>query len=1288
MAAGAQVIPVNLNSRRVLSTTCLCLLTALLISQIGIAFTFVIASVISIALLWYFWTETWFRPSDTRVFATSTGKRESKAGQQEFVQAGQSPENEYNSLPQQHWEKSTDEQTIDLTTNLTRKPLRARRTNAYSDSRFINSGRSNLDTSANIFNSMNKSRRESFISSPRHARTGSGLPGFGNLTFAALAGSSPSKSLISPRENMSFSSSFLYSPNKLSSPNSSMCSTSHRHYPTHQPEYSGLGQLPVVRWNEASSSPVWKRRTSMQSPVMVKIAPPDTVRSESPLVQSMVEEKNQSAEEKANPCTKESVMAAIRECRKRGVEDKDDASSRASTPWEQSHKRRRVDGFSRSSTPSMASSSDYDTAPPSGRASTVGSISSDVLGPKGILSRTPRNAILSSISSSKRVQKRKLSKSDEEDDDETDISPSKKPTLGLDVTSEEPNTEDSDSDLTSKNGNKENRPATPLATPAKKKGRKGDDVEGERDNTPEKSENRTPRKRSLRQLLARQKTPLRGAALYARAATMMSNSPGEYTAADLQEDRHMARQRVSYIKEALQEPEPPPSSTTGPATATSTSTSTAGISLLSNNLTSNPLSNTQAASNTITASPAPSGLLAALSKATSPTTVTSATAKPTLNVTATSGAGPSLGRGLGLSTASTSGISPLTTSKTSQAPSSSTANLSFFSGLSSTNKPAATNVGPTAATSTTNSGPLPPPPSYSMAQTMQKNPGSLPSATLQSTVATAPSLSAFGQQKPVGTPTSSVGLLTQQIKSQDAGSAPNLSTAFQMSKSQAAPATSAFTNSQTSSPFNFNAASTKSNTLNTNSTSTTMTSGIFSAPSSTAPSSSSLFNTSTLGSQKTSTSNASNPQFKPLFPAAANTTSAQQTSTFNFSAKTAATPSTAPSSNFNPMFNTQTTSSGFGNSNPTTAPGGFPFNPSTTSNNNQAKTSTPFQFGSVSSQASTASTTASQASSNIFSFGAQKTQANPSPFGGTSTSGQTNPSPFGATSSAGQTQTSVFGQSSNTSQAQNQTNMFGGAAKPAFVSQPNASPFGSVASSSTTTTTQNPFGATAPQTQNMFGQPQQTASPFGGAPQQQTQNPFGGGTPAQTQNAFGASTQAANSSGVFTFGANNAAKQPAMGGGASSGFNFGAAAQQSTPSGFNFSAAAAPNPNTGFNFGQNQQQQQQQQQSQPSSGFQFGQQTPSQSSQPFGAPANPQPFNFAAGGTGFASAPASGRSTPVGNFSVGTASTGTSTAAQRRARSYDKLEALWQEITDALFRSNWTKMYNFQKRLLVYVNII
>ncbi len=205
MAAGTQVFT-NLNSRKVLSTTCLCLFAVFLITQIGLAFTFVIGSVISIALLWYFWTQTWFRPFDSREFVS--GKRVSNAGPREFSQPGQSPETDYTPPAEEEWKQSRHEQSIDWTKNLTRKPLRARRTNANADNRFVNGGRNNLDESANIFNSMNKSRRDnSFILSPSRGRghgNGSGLQqGFGNLTYAALAGSTP-KSLMSPRDNMSF----------------------------------------------------------------------------------------------------------------------------------------------------------------------------------------------------------------------------------------------------------------------------------------------------------------------------------------------------------------------------------------------------------------------------------------------------------------------------------------------------------------------------------------------------------------------------------------------------------------------------------------------------------------------------------------------------------------------------------------------------------------------------------------------------------------------------------------------------------------------------------------------------------------------------------------------------------------------------------------------------------------------------------------------------------------------------------------------------------------------------
>ena len=200
MAAGPEVVSTILNYRHAITRACICLLALLLTIQFGLAFTFVIVLVLSVGLLWYFWTETLFYPSETRVklTATPTGKRE-----RDFQLTTDDDE-----LSQQLFQQRTNDSSLNYTPreSLTRKPLRARRTNAYSD-RFIVNGHkpSQQNSGVNIFDEMNRSRR---VTSPLH----SGVPagGFlGNLTSAALSASSP-KSFISPRENMSFRLVFLF----------------------------------------------------------------------------------------------------------------------------------------------------------------------------------------------------------------------------------------------------------------------------------------------------------------------------------------------------------------------------------------------------------------------------------------------------------------------------------------------------------------------------------------------------------------------------------------------------------------------------------------------------------------------------------------------------------------------------------------------------------------------------------------------------------------------------------------------------------------------------------------------------------------------------------------------------------------------------------------------------------------------------------------------------------------------------------------------------------------------
>lgn len=193
MAAGPEVVSTILNYRHVITRACICLLALLLTLQFGLAFTFVVVLVLSVGLLWYFWTETLLYPSETRVKLTGKREREFQLTDDELSQQEQ--------LLQQR----TNDSSLSFTPreSLTRKPLRARRTNAYSD-RFVINGHKPSEQNnggVNIFDEMNRSRRIK-LTSPLHSGVSAG-GFFGNLTSAALGASSP-KSFISPRENMSF----------------------------------------------------------------------------------------------------------------------------------------------------------------------------------------------------------------------------------------------------------------------------------------------------------------------------------------------------------------------------------------------------------------------------------------------------------------------------------------------------------------------------------------------------------------------------------------------------------------------------------------------------------------------------------------------------------------------------------------------------------------------------------------------------------------------------------------------------------------------------------------------------------------------------------------------------------------------------------------------------------------------------------------------------------------------------------------------------------------------------
>ncbi|XP_008591916.1 PREDICTED: nuclear envelope pore membrane protein POM 121 [Galeopterus variegatus] len=102
--------------------------------------------------------------------------------------------------------------------------------------------------------------------------------------------------------------------------------TPRRNYPIQQAQYSFLGVLPTVCWNGYHKKTVLSVRNSKMvcSPVTVKIAPPDSKFTRSPLSEQVMNSTLSSPSSNApDPCAKETVLNALKERKKRTVEEED-----------------------------------------------------------------------------------------------------------------------------------------------------------------------------------------------------------------------------------------------------------------------------------------------------------------------------------------------------------------------------------------------------------------------------------------------------------------------------------------------------------------------------------------------------------------------------------------------------------------------------------------------------------------------------------------------------------------------------------------------------------------------------------------------------------------------------------------------------------------------------------------------------------------------------------------------------------------------------------------------------
>ncbi|XP_022357690.1 LOW QUALITY PROTEIN: nuclear envelope pore membrane protein POM 121C-like [Enhydra lutris kenyoni] len=117
--------------------------------------------------------------------------------------------------------------------------------------------------------------------------------------------------------------------------------TPRRRYPIQQAQYSLLGALPTVCWNGYHKKTVLSARNSKMvcSPVTVRIAPPDSKWTRSPLPEQTINSTLSSPSSNApDPCAKETVLSALKERKKRTVEEEDQIFSDS-----QENKRRRHD---------------------------------------------------------------------------------------------------------------------------------------------------------------------------------------------------------------------------------------------------------------------------------------------------------------------------------------------------------------------------------------------------------------------------------------------------------------------------------------------------------------------------------------------------------------------------------------------------------------------------------------------------------------------------------------------------------------------------------------------------------------------------------------------------------------------------------------------------------------------------------------------------------------------------------------------------------------------------------
>ncbi|XP_071946025.1 uncharacterized protein [Antedon mediterranea] len=260
------------------------------------------------------------------------------------------------------------------------------------------------------------------------------------------------------------------------------------------------------------------------SPVKIKIASPDVVRSPIALFRKL------DAEIKADPCSKESVISAIRKCRKRSVNSEKDRSEANLTEDNNKTKKLRNEiNFRRTPSPLLT----VDNNVSNNEVSQKVAVNQPRLSMNyGIVSKTPRNAIFSSFSSSRLASNNKKRLFEETVLEEDDVVPSKKFIHALQE-KKLPNTNIKEVSV-SIVGKSSNQSAK------KHDQEKVKSSETESDGQPKLKRTQGHRKMPTFSAI--------GSSIFVPSSTSF-----EFTAKDLAETRYQAEQRVKLLRQELKE---------------------------------------------------------------------------------------------------------------------------------------------------------------------------------------------------------------------------------------------------------------------------------------------------------------------------------------------------------------------------------------------------------------------------------------------------------------------------------------------------------------------------------------------------------------------------------------------------------------------------------------------------------------------------------------------------------------------------------------------------------------